>query len=78
MSVTPDNVLFGLNSNEITATGIWVSGTTWYGQSISEFNILENDFLNNSGKNCYSFENYEIDWNKGATHNDEISYGVSE
>lgn len=53
-------------------------------QTIKTFNfndaykILENDFLNNSGKNCYSFENYEIDWNKGATHNDEISYGVSE
>lgn len=53
-------------------------------QTIKSFNfndaykILKNDFLNNNGKNCYSFKNYEIDWNKGATHNDEISYGVSE
>lgn len=53
-------------------------------QTIKVFNfndaykILKNDFLNNNAKNCYSFKNYEIDWNKGATHNDEISYGVSE
>ena len=53
-------------------------------QTIKAFNfkdaykILKNDFLNNNGKNCYKFENYQIGWNKGATHDDEISYGVSE
>lgn len=42
------------------------------------FEILKNDFSNNNAKNCYKFEDYVIDWSKGATHNDEISYGVSE
>lgn len=38
------------------------------------YNIVEQDLLYNKGQNCYKFLNYEIDWTKGATHEDEISY----
>ena len=36
------------------------------------FNIMQDDFLNNFGKNMYIFDNYTIDWTKSSTHSDEI------
>lgn len=41
------------------------------------YNIVKNDLLNNQGKNCYIFYNYQIDWTKGATHDDETGNGLS-
>lgn len=37
------------------------------------YDIVAADYLHNQGKNCYIFTNYEIDWTKGQTHNDQIS-----
>lgn len=36
------------------------------------FNVMQDDFLNNFGKNMYIFDNYTIDWTKSSTHSDEI------
>lgn len=36
------------------------------------YNAIKEDLLNNSGKNMYNFENYEIDWDGEHTHADEI------
>lgn len=38
------------------------------------YDIVKQDLLNNKGKKCYTFLNYELDWVKGATHEDETSY----
>lgn len=37
------------------------------------YEIISNDLKNNQAKNCYEFVNYELDWSKGATHNDEVN-----
>ena len=34
--------------------------------------VMRDDFLNNGGKNMYLFENYELNWSKHRTHDDEI------
>lgn len=38
------------------------------------YDAVKQDLLYNGGQNCYIFDNYELDWTKGATHDDEISY----
>lgn len=40
------------------------------------YNLIREDFLHNRGRNCYSFDNYELDWSKGATHDDDFSNGL--
>ncbi|MBO6179165.1 MAG: AAC(3) family N-acetyltransferase [Selenomonadaceae bacterium] len=37
------------------------------------YKIFADDLKNNGGKNCYKFENYQIDWLKGATHKDDLN-----
>ncbi|SFT66754.1 aminoglycoside 3-N-acetyltransferase [Selenomonas sp. GACV-9] len=37
------------------------------------FDIVSDDLVNNAGKMCYKFTNYEIEWNKEATHADDLS-----
>lgn len=37
------------------------------------FEVIKDDFYNNGGRNMYHYKNYEIDWNGGHTHADEIS-----
>ena len=39
--------------------------------------VVAEDLLHNGGKNCYHFTNYEIDWEKGRTHEHEISDRLS-
>lgn len=41
------------------------------------YDIVKNDYLNNAGNMCYKFKNYELEWNKGATHDDEICNRIS-
>lgn len=45
------------------------------------YNDIRNDLLNNQGRHCYKFFNYELDWTKEATHADEFNdnylYGVN-
>lgn len=36
------------------------------------YDIVKDDLLNNGGRQCYHFENYSIDWSKGATHEDDL------
>jgi len=43
------------------------------GFSLAEaFPIVADDLRHNGGKMCYKFENYELEWGKGATHTDDI------
>lgn len=62
VTTSVDSVIYGLNSSEINVTGIWVSGTTWYGQEISNSNILENDGKNVVAGN-YLIEKISFDYN---------------
>ena len=39
--------------------------------------VVAEDLLHNGGKNCYHFTDYEIDWEKGRTHEHEISDRLS-
>lgn len=36
------------------------------------YDIVKDDLMNHGGKQCYHFENYVIDWLKGATHEDDL------
>ena len=41
--------------------------------SLSEaYSIVEDDLLHNKGRQCYKFANYELEWGKGATHEDDL------
>ena len=37
------------------------------------FDIVKNDFYKNNGMNCYTFNDYQLDWESGRTHDYEIS-----
>lgn len=37
------------------------------------YDVIADDLLNNKGKNCYHFTNYEINWGSNHTHSREIS-----
>lgn len=37
------------------------------------YEIVADDLRNNKAGNCYIFYNYDLDWEKGATHDDQIS-----
>jgi len=39
--------------------------------------IVADDLKKNRGRNCRIFHNYEMDWTKGATHDDEVGYRLS-
>ena len=41
------------------------------------YEVVKDDLQNHGGEHCYKFINYKIDWSKGATHDDEIGYGLS-
>lgn len=36
------------------------------------YDIVKDDLMNHGGRQCYHFENYAIDWSKGATHEDDL------
>lgn len=39
--------------------------------------VVADDLLHNGGGNCYHYGNYEIDWEKGRTHEHEVSDRLS-
>ena len=39
--------------------------------------VVAEDLLHHGGQNCYHYVNYEIDWEKGRTHEHEISDRLS-
>lgn len=36
------------------------------------YEVVANDLRNHNGEHCYRFEDYAIDWNRGATHEDDL------
>lgn len=38
------------------------------------YDIIKEDLLQCGGRYCYQFENYQIDWKRGATHGDDFSH----
>lgn len=38
------------------------------------YDVLADDLLHHGGRQCYHFENYILDWNKGATHEDDLGH----
>lgn len=40
------------------------------------YSIVADDLKENNGHYCYKFYDYSINWNKGATHDDDFSNGL--
>lgn len=38
------------------------------------YDIVKEDLLQHGGVHCYQFENYQIDWERGATHGDDLGH----
>ena len=36
------------------------------------YDVVADDLLHHGGEHCYHFNNYAIDWTKGATHQDDL------
>lgn len=60
-------------NKKILQTFLWNEVKFKIMHCIDAFEIMKDDFLNNGGRNMYHYENYEIDWNGGHTHADEIN-----
>jgi hypothetical protein len=68
-----------LSDAMLEGPGAMVSGE-WSGGILKSidlshaYDIVKDDLLNCGGGQCYRFENYQIDWMRGATHEDDLGH----
>ena len=65
----PDGLL---EDKDIVAVADWGKLTLKVFPLPEAYSIVEDDLLHNKGRKCYKFANYELEWGKGATHEDDL------